>query len=74
MWLKHAGAVASLIILASSNGKIVDTWGGLFAPSVYLSILSVCTNVLLGFAFANGMVISFWRKALNGCEVCFIIP
>ncbi|ERF74166.1 hypothetical protein EPUS_03356 [Endocarpon pusillum Z07020] len=70
-------AIASLIgvfactalavgVLASSNGRAVQTWR-FFTPSVCLAVLSVVSNALLAVALAEGLVISFWRKALHSC-------
>ena len=63
------GIFAALYILIASDGKPIDKWGYGIAPAVYLAIISVVTNVLLSFALVNGLVISFWRTALQGSTV-----
>ncbi|KAH7122819.1 hypothetical protein B0J11DRAFT_348368 [Dendryphion nanum] len=61
--------VASLYILISSDGQLVNRWGYGIAPPVYLAITSVVANSLSAFALANGLVISFWRTALHGASL-----
>lgn len=64
-----AGTVAAIAILEMSDGQPVDDWGNSLAPSVYLAVIAIIANTLLAVAFAEGLVISFWRTALNGCTV-----
>ena len=48
-----------------SDHKRTDDWGYGIKPTVYLSMATALTNVLLSFALAEGVVISFWRRAKN---------
>ncbi|KAI9833511.1 MAG: hypothetical protein M1819_003670 [Sarea resinae] len=57
-------AVASAIILAVSNGDLVDSWT--VQPTVWLAVLSAVANTLLSFAFHEGATIIWWRKSLQG--------
>ena len=64
-----AGTVAAIVILDMSDGQPVDNWGKSLGPSVYLAVIAIIANTLLAVALAEGLVISFWRTALNGCTV-----
>jgi hypothetical protein len=68
-YLLFSGTVFAIIVLRSSNGKDIDKWGYGFQPSSYLSILNVAATLLLATALAQGVKISFWRKALRGTTV-----
>jgi len=57
-------AGADAVILYKSDGQGVDSWR--FSPSVLLAILSAVANMCLQFARSEGVVISWWRKALRG--------
>jgi hypothetical protein len=57
-------AGADAVILYKSDGKEVESWK--VSPSVLLAILSAVANVCLQFARSEGVVISWWRKALRG--------
>ena len=48
-----------------SDQKQTDNWGYGVKPTVYLSVSTALTNVLLSYALAEGVVISFWRRAKN---------
>ncbi|KAL1392756.1 hypothetical protein HDK64DRAFT_306228 [Phyllosticta capitalensis] len=61
-----AGAVA---VLLSSDGEISGTWGWGHSPNTYLSILAIVMNMLLSFAFAQGLTLSYWRKLLKGSTI-----
>jgi hypothetical protein len=56
-------AGADAVILYKSDGKEVDTWT--VSPSIILAILSAVANICLRFAFAQGVVIAWWRKTLR---------
>ncbi|KAK3947216.1 hypothetical protein QBC32DRAFT_94088 [Pseudoneurospora amorphoporcata] len=55
------GAATAVILL--SNGKRVDEWSGFMQPGVLLAYTSTIANSLMGIAFAEAAVISFWTKA-----------
>lgn len=57
-------AIADAIILWKSDNQEVDTWN--VSPSVLLAILSAVANICLQFARSQGVIISWWRKALRG--------
>lgn len=65
----YEGTAAAAVILIVSDGADVHEWSPI-TPSVYLAILSVAANTLLGFAVAEGLVILFWRTILQGSTVC----
>ncbi|KAK7530142.1 uncharacterized protein J3D65DRAFT_146901 [Phyllosticta citribraziliensis] len=68
--LAYLGAAAGVVaVLLSSDGEITDTWGWGHAPNTYLSILSIVMNMLLSFAFAQGLTLSYWRKLLKGSTI-----
>ena len=48
-----------------SDQKQADDWGYGIKPTVYLSAATALTNVFLSYALAEGVVISFWRRAKN---------
>ncbi|KAK4498419.1 hypothetical protein PRZ48_011077 [Zasmidium cellare] len=61
--------VAALVIGIVSDGRFAEDWavnGTLVQLSVVFSILVTVANALLGFAFAEGAVITWWVKASRG--------
>ncbi|KAH7346843.1 hypothetical protein BKA65DRAFT_595279 [Rhexocercosporidium sp. MPI-PUGE-AT-0058] len=64
--------VAEIIILVKSDGKSVSQWtlkGKSVAPNVILSILNSCAGVCFAIAVAQGIAISWWRKAMRGATI-----
>ncbi|KAI8932157.1 hypothetical protein NX059_011040 [Plenodomus lindquistii] len=61
-----ASTIAAISILLLSNQQPLDTWGYGIAPSVYLSIISVLSNIMLSYALTEGVIITFWRTAMHG--------
>ena len=55
------GVVAAVGILIISNGQPTSSWT--IQPTVYLAIASAITNILLHFAFAEGVAVAWWRRA-----------
>ncbi|KAI9729176.1 MAG: hypothetical protein M1834_007083 [Cirrosporium novae-zelandiae] len=60
---------ASVGILIISDNVPIDGWPTPFQPTVYLAIASSASGVFLGFALAQGGVISFWTKAKRGATL-----
>lgn len=63
---------ASAIILFSADGTTVDEWaigGGSVQPAVYVSVFEMGMNLLVLCGFAEGVVVAFWRRVLNGSTV-----
>ncbi|KAH8893026.1 hypothetical protein GQ53DRAFT_822512 [Thozetella sp. PMI_491] len=58
--------MASFEILTISNGQDVGTWANGIQPNTFLSITAVVSNILLTFAFTQGLAISYWRRCLKG--------
>lgn len=48
----------------ASDGIPVNSWT--LSPSVCLSIVSAIAVATLAYAYSEGVVISWWRKALKG--------
>ncbi|KAG4432747.1 hypothetical protein IFR05_011777 [Cadophora sp. M221] len=64
--------VSEIIILVKSDGKSVSEWtlkGKSVAPNVILSILNSCAGVCFAIAVAQGIAISWWRKAMRGATI-----
>lgn len=59
-----ACTTACIIILLECNGMPQEDW--IISPTVYVSALTAVTNTLARFAFANGVKITWWRRALKG--------
>lgn len=57
----------SIAILVRSDGQPVDHWS--ISPTVYLALLTTITNMLLRYAFKEGVAISWWYKAVRGGTV-----
>lgn len=55
---------AAAAILATSDRKPVDSWK--VEPHVYLGLLTALGNKCLGFAVAQGAIITWWLRALQG--------
>jgi hypothetical protein len=61
----------ALAILAVTDDMAIVEWQKRMKkePQVYLAICYSLTNVLLSFAFAEGLVIWFWKLAARGTSV-----
>lgn len=55
---------ASIVVLFASNNQLVTGWT--IQPTVLLALASATANLALKLAFAQGVTISWWYKALNG--------
>jgi hypothetical protein len=67
-------AVASLGVLLSSDDVPNGEWHIPLVkkaqqPQVWLAFFSTLANSLLGYAFAEGLTINFWRLANRGTTV-----
>lgn len=56
--------VACFAILYASNHAPVAGW--LYAPQVYLAILTAVSNKTLAFAVVQGTAVTWWLKAMRG--------
>ena len=54
----------TIAILATSNKSPVTNWS--IQPTVYLAVATAVANFTLQLAFAHGVTISWWYKALRG--------
>ncbi|SPO01849.1 uncharacterized protein DNG_04522 [Cephalotrichum gorgonifer] len=62
-------AVATVAVLLSANGRVIDTWPSEEYPlqlAVVLAILIALGNAALRFAFQEGVANSWWVKMLKG--------
>jgi len=57
------GVVGSVAVLLVSNGKPIPEW--YFQPTVYLSIISTATNLMVHYALTQGVTIAWWTRALK---------
>ncbi|KAH8778373.1 hypothetical protein F5882DRAFT_501781 [Hyaloscypha sp. PMI_1271] len=57
------GVVGSVAVLVVSNGKPISDWT--VQPTVYLSIISTLTNLMVHYALAQGVTIAWWTRALK---------
>lgn len=57
------GIALSVTILIISDGDPISMWR--FQPTVYLSIASTATNIMLHFALAEGARVAWWRRAMT---------
>lgn len=62
-------ANSSLIVLLISDGKRQRHWAEKVGPSVLLSAFNGIANICFGVAIANGVAITWWRKALKGATI-----
>jgi hypothetical protein len=58
-----AAAVVVTAVLVISNDKPIENWR--IQTTVYLSIASTIANIALRFAFAEGLVIAWWYRAMG---------
>jgi hypothetical protein len=58
-----AGIVGSIVILVVSNGDHITKWS--FQPTVYLSIISTLTNIMVQYALHQGTTTAWWSRALK---------
>lgn len=64
MFLAIAGMVASLGVLAGSNGSPVKQWTA--PPSTYIAIFTALANLSMRYAAIHGVVIAWWFRAYKG--------
>jgi hypothetical protein len=57
------GMAGSIAILIASNGVPITKWS--IQPTVYLSITSTITNILIHYALSEGLTTAWWSRALN---------
>lgn len=57
------GIAVSIAILVLSNGDPISQWR--FQPTVYLSVASTATNIMLHFALTEGARVAWWRQAMK---------
>src|SRR2546429_494868 len=65
-------AIATAVILKSSNGRLTDAWPTktlTVQPTVLLALLTAAANALLQYAFHEGCTVAWWLKALEGGDV-----
>ncbi|KAH0157093.1 hypothetical protein KCU67_g8051, partial [Aureobasidium melanogenum] len=62
-------ANSSLIVLLVSDSKKQKHWAEKIGPSVLLSAFNGIANICFGVAIANGVAITWWRKALRGATI-----
>ena len=62
-------AHSSLVVLLVSDGKRQKHWAEKIGPSVLLSAFNGIANICFGVAIANGVAITWWRKALRGATI-----
>lgn len=60
-------AYGAAAVLKLCDGQSIDDWP--IQPPVYLAFLSAFTNAFLRFAFAEGVTISWWTKALRTSSI-----
>ncbi|EGO60120.1 hypothetical protein NEUTE1DRAFT_97331 [Neurospora tetrasperma FGSC 2508] len=63
------GTGMAILIVRLSHHKDIDSWSGRKAPQVLLSYTTTVANSLMGVAFAEAAVITFWRGAVGGMPV-----
>jgi hypothetical protein len=62
-------ANSSVIILLVTDGRKEEPWAEKIGPSVWLSAFNGIANICFGIAIANGVAITWWRKALRGATI-----
>jgi hypothetical protein len=62
-------ANSSVIILLLTDGHKKQKWAEKIGPSVWLSAFNGIANICFGIAIANGVAITWWRKALRGATI-----
>jgi hypothetical protein len=62
-------ANSSVIILLLTDGHKQRKWAEKIGPSVWLSAFNGIANICFGIAIANGVAITWWRKALRGATI-----
>lgn len=57
------GIAAAVGILVTSDGNPITSWT--IQPTVWLSVATTATNMLLHFALAEGVNVAWWRQAMR---------
>lgn len=62
-------SLTSALVLVFSNNRAQSQWDKRIAPNVILSVLNSVASVCLAVAVAQGVTISWWRKAMRGATI-----
>jgi len=62
-------SIVAIVVLVTSNKKAQSQWPQRIAPNVILSILNSAASVCIAIAVAQGVAISWWRKAMRGATI-----
>jgi hypothetical protein len=57
------GIAASVGVLVASNGRPITEWR--IQPTVWLSVASTASNIMLHFALSEGVNVSWWQRAMR---------
>lgn len=60
---------AAILVLIFSDGKATSQWNKNVAPNIILSILNSTASICITIAVAQGIAISWWRKAMRGASI-----
>jgi hypothetical protein len=64
--------VGAIVVAHDFDDKLLDHWtirGVTVQPTVLLSVLATVSKACLGYAFATGITISWWRSAVVGTSL-----
>ena len=67
MMIALLSILAAFGILAGSRGDAVDSW--ITAPPTYLAICTAVANLAMRYACIQGVIITWWMRALRGSTV-----
>ncbi|KAF4634534.1 hypothetical protein G7Y89_g3572 [Cudoniella acicularis] len=70
--LAFLSTILCIVVLVAPDHKPVEEWPSTLwpvSPSVLLAICSATVNISLGFAFSEGVNISWWTCALRGTTI-----
>ncbi|OAP57429.1 hypothetical protein AYL99_08167 [Fonsecaea erecta] len=62
-------SIVAIVVLKESNDRPVSSWPQKMAPNVVLSVCNSGASVCIAIAVAQGIAVSWWRRALKGATI-----
>ncbi|KAH0842950.1 hypothetical protein AYO21_03335 [Fonsecaea monophora] len=64
-----AFSTVAIVVLKESNDKPLSSWPQKMAPNVILSVCNSGASVCIAIAVAQGIAVSWWRRAMKGATI-----
>ncbi|OQU94425.1 hypothetical protein CLAIMM_00784 [Cladophialophora immunda] len=62
-------SVVAIVVLTVSDNRTLSSWPQKMAPNVILSVCNSGASVCIAIAVAQGIAVSWWRRAMKGATI-----